>query len=121
MVLTLDEINALYKEYLHSCWSDMWKKAFSGIDPNDLQAQDKVLWGSNKPCCGGANGPGPYYASGGSWHSADCDTLKPPQMQQSSASQPAEYKPQKSFWCECGASSTSNPNCHATYCPAYKK
>lgn len=116
----------------------------SGIDPNDLQATcdhrkfdpatdscaicgkdwNTILWYGNgsKPCCGGNNGPGPYFYSGGAWHATDCDSLKPPMAIPEHVGQSSvDYRPKPSYRCQCGAQATSNPNCHSTWCPDYKK
>lgn len=111
------------------------------IDPNDFQGNcdhrqydiatdscqicgkdwNTILW-TGKPCCGGNSGQGPYLYTGGSWHSSDCDTLKPPKMSEATQPPQIDYR-QKSGrnHCECGGWATSNPNAHAHYCPEYKK
>lgn len=127
---------------------EQWKKlkeyylTKAGIDPNDLQCDHRkwdaatdscafcgkdwntILWygNGNKPCCGGVNGSAPTFYVNGAWHSADCDSLKPPTAIPEHASpSSADYRPKPSYRCQCGAQATSNPNCHSTWCPDYKK
>jgi hypothetical protein len=91
--------------------------AFSGHDPNDIQY--------SKPCCGGGiNSPSATWGKDRQWHDADCSSLKP---QETLDDDMFEFD----FWgagkqkaksnCECGGYKTANPNCHAPYCPEYKK
>lgn len=120
-----------------------WKEVTAVVDPNDLQgncdhrkwdaatdacalcgkAWNTILWSpnGNKPCCGGNSGPGPYFLSGGNWHSGDCDSLKPPKMPEDTQPMQLDYRPKPSYRCQCGAQATSNPNCHSTWCPDYRK
>ncbi len=128
-----------FTEHLTWMLSQGWKEVTSGIDPNDLQATcdhrkydiatdscqicgkdwNTILW-MGKPCCnGGGNGPAQYV--GGKWHSSDCDTLKPPLGLPEAPSTSIDYRPKPSYRCQCGAQATSNPNCHSTWCPDYKK
>ena len=113
--------------------------AFAGHDPNDLQVDcphewevathscslcgkswNSIFW-SGKPCCNGGNG-GPALYSAGKWHSTDCDSLKPPAPSDPYNLLPStDYRPKPSFSCQCGAQATSNPNCHSSWCPEYKK
>jgi hypothetical protein len=83
----------------------------------------QTILSSSKPCCGGGISTTAQYANG-KWHDKDCDTLKPPASVPGGLSgyiaQP-DYRPQPTYGCQCGAGATSNPNCHSTWCPEWKK
>lgn len=65
-------------------------------------------------CCSGlAAKASTFHWSDGRWHADSC----PKYADHSSTGYVAKVLNR----CDCGAASTSNPNCHSTWCSEYKK
>lgn len=105
--------NYTIQEAIDICTKNGWKEVFSGFDPNDLQ----------KPCCGGGSNDAGWLYTEGAWHALDCSIARAAKfggdyVDANDMYGESVYKAKK---CECGASHTPNPNCHSTWCGAYKK